>query len=241
MRDSWSILLHGSRKGKWSIVRRRDDDPAAAGGGSPSPDPLPADPALADPVADPNIPAGPAAPNPDDAMWGDLAPDPTPGPAAKPAEIPEEYTRALAISDYVKEPAHLERAVQAAQEMWDVQTGREPVTKLLEAFRASNPQQFEKMMAEQLIPFVEQMSGKKLGEIATPDRPMTVAEYEQRMQQDQQRAQQQRQQEDDQRQEAQVRTQAENAGGKHLETLIEAGNGIFEGDVQAAVGAVFAQ
>jgi hypothetical protein len=169
-------------------------------------------------------------------MWGDLKDEPVADPNAAPPAIPEEFSKALNISEYVKEPAHLERAVQAAQEMWDVQTGKAPATSLLEGLRQSNPQQYEKVMLEQIIPYVEQITGKKLGETAPvdPNSPEALrAELERIKQQPLIEAQQREQQ--------QYVAKAEAAGGAHLETLIKSGNGIFEGDLAAAVQAVGAQ
>lgn len=237
----WSILFHGTRSGKWSVRRRRDDAPAADGGGSAPVVDAPVDPTPAPDATDAAHPVDPPAQDDFEAMWGDLK-DETPvvDPAAPPA-VPEEFQKVFGISDYVKEPAHLETAVKAAQEYWDVQTGKAPATTLLEGLRASNPQQYEKVILEQLVPYIEQVTGKKLGDAPAEDKPMTVAEYEQRRQQDAQRAQQEQQQAEQQRQENQTRYQAEQAGGKKLEEFIAAGNGIFESDVPSAVQAVASQ
>lgn len=199
-------------------------------------DAAPVDTAVPDAPVDATHPDGTTpAVDPNEAMWGDLKDEPATDPNAAPV-IPEEYSKALSISEYVKEPAHLEQAVRAAQEMWDVQTGKVPATALFEGMRQSNPQQYEKMMLEQVIPYVEQITGKKLGETAPvdPNSPEALrAELERIKQQPLIEAQQRERQ-------AYV-SRAEEAGGKHIETLIKSGNGIFDGDVQAAVQAVGAQ
>lgn len=202
--------------------------------------PVDSTPAADPTLVDPSTATDPKPVDDNEAMWGDLSEEPA-QPAADPQAIPEAYTKALSVSDYVKQPEHLEQAVRAAQEMWDVQTGKQPVTAILEAFRAGNAQQFEKMFLEQLVPYVEQLTGKKLGGAPEPDRPMTVQEYEQRRQADAQRAEQERVQAEQQREQAAFTARAEEAGGKHLATLISNGNGIFDGDTFAAVNAVSAQ
>src|SRR5260370_86164 len=77
--------------------------------------------------------------------------------------MPEEVTRALGLSDYVKEPAHLENAVNAASQVWDVASGKAPASGLLEGMRASNPAGYEKMIREDIIPYIEHITGQQLG------------------------------------------------------------------------------
>jgi hypothetical protein len=151
------------------------------------------------------------------------------------AAVPEEYTKVLGISDYVKEPAHLESAVRAATEVWDVVTGKGTASGLMEGMRAQNPQQFEKTVFEDLVPYIEKITGKKFGgEEAAPD-PMAQLQAEVERLKNQPIIERQ------ERDQAAYRTSAEQAGGKHIEALIENGNGIFDGDTAAAVQAVSAQ
>lgn len=171
----------------------------------------------------------------DEAMWGDLKEEPAApvDPNAAPV-IPAEFSRVLSISDYVKEPAHVEAAVQTASEVWDVVSGKKSASSLLEAMRSQNPTQYEKTILEDVVPYIEKITGKKFGgEQAAAD---PVAE----MRAELERLKQQPLIEAQQRQQQQYVQSAENAGGAKLEEFIKAGNGIFDGDVQGAVSAVSA-
>src|SRR6202789_953424 len=92
------------------------------------------------------------------------------------AALPDVVSKALTISDYVKEPAQLESAVRAAQELWDVAAGKVPAASMLEGMRANNPAGFEKMVLNDLIPYIEQITGKKLGAPDANAAPDPVAE-----------------------------------------------------------------
>jgi hypothetical protein len=92
--------------------------------------------------------------------------------------MPEEVTRALGISDYVKEPAHLENAVNAASQVWDVASGKAPASGLLEGMRASNPAGYEKMIREDIIPYIEHITGQKLGGTGEQQAPDPVAQLQ---------------------------------------------------------------
>lgn len=173
--------------------------------------------------------------DPNEAMWGDLKADEPVDPNAAPPAIPEEFSKVLGISEYVKEPAHIESAVRTASEVWDVVSGKAPASGLLEAMRGQNPAQYEKTVTEDIIPYIEKITGKKFGgEAAAPD---PIAEMRAEMERLKQvpllEAQQREQQQHVQR--------AEQAGGVKIEEFIKAGNGIFDGDVQGAVQAVAAQ
>jgi hypothetical protein len=89
--------------------------------------------------------------------------------------MPEEVTRILGLSDYVKEPAHLENAVNAATQLWDVASGKAPAAGLLEGMRASNPAGFEDMIRKDIIPYIEQITGQKLGGTGEQQAPDPVA------------------------------------------------------------------
>lgn len=174
-----------------------------------------------------------------DKLFGELKDDEPVAGAVDPnaaAALPEAVTKALAISDYVKEPAHLEAAVMAAQELWDVSSGKVPAANMLEGMRARDPQGFEKLVLNDLIPYLEHITGKKLGgaEAAAAD-PMAemqakLRELEQRPQiEAQQREQQQQQQ------------QAETASRTAVEGFIKVGSGIFDGDTDGALNGILAQ
>lgn len=155
--------------------------------------------------------------------------------AAQPA-VPEAVTRALGISEYVKDPAHLENAVRAADEVFQVQMGKIPAHQMLEGFRARDPQGFERIVKESLIPYIEHITGQKLGGAAAePPDPVAAlaAEVERLKQQPIVEAQQ--------RQEAQQRATADTATRTHVETLIKAGSGVFDGATDDAINAMAAQ
>lgn len=194
-------------------------------------------PVEATPVAEETHPDSLATPEvpEEEAMWGDLKPEEAVDPNA-PLVVPDEYAKALSTSEYVREPAHLEAAVVTASALWDVVDGKKQASELLEGMRAQNPTQYEKTMMEDIIPYIEKITGKKFGgdSAAAPDPVAALqAEVERLKNQPAIEAQQREQQQFVQR--------AEQTGGQKLEEFIKAGNGIFEGDVAAAVAAVGAQ
>jgi hypothetical protein len=91
--------------------------------------------------------------------------------------LPEEVTQALGLSEYVTEPAQLKGAVNAATVLWDVMEGKTKATGLLEGMRQHGGEEgFAKMIREDIIPYIEIITGMKLGkpgEVAVPD-PMTT-------------------------------------------------------------------
>ena len=169
--------------------------------------------------------------DPNEAMWGDLTTEAEP---VAPA-VPNEFSKMLELSDYVREPQHLESAVRTAAEVWDVVEGKQQASALLEGMRAQNPQQFEKMVLQDLVPYIEKLTGKKFGGESAPPDPMAAlrAELEQVKLQPQIEAQQRQQQ-------SQI-DQAENLSKTRIEQFIKSGNGVFDGDVQSAVTAISAQ
>lgn len=195
----------------------------------------PVDAAPVEPVQDAPVDDTGAAPvDSNEAMWGDLKADEPAAPEA--SALPEEVSRALGLSEYVKEPAHIEAAVRTASEVWDVVTGKGTAAGMLEGMRLQNPAQYEKTVREDLIPYIEKITGQKFGAAAeaSPDPLQTLqqelAELKQRpLLEAQQREAQQTQQ------------RADTATGQHVETLIKSGNGIFDGDVNGAIGAMAAQ
>jgi len=192
---------------------------------------------VADPVADAPHPDGLTPPVDDsEAMWGDLKPEePAPvDPNAAPV-IPAEFTKALSISEYVKEAAHVEAAVQTASEVWDVVSGKKSASSLLEAMRSQNPTQYEKSMLEDIIPYIEKITGKKLGTSeAAPD---PVAE----MRAELERMKQQPLIERQEREKQELVNRAGQASDAKIAEFIKGGNGIFDGNHQGAIDAIAAQ
>lgn len=172
----------------------------------------------------------------DEAMWGDLKEE-TPAPIDPNAApvVPAEFSKVFSISDYVKEPAHVEAAVQTASEVWDVVSGKKSASSLLEAMRGQNPQQYEKTVMEDIIPYIEKITGKKFGATETAPDPVAEMRAELERLKDQPRIAEQ------QRVETERIATAERTGGAKVEEYIKAGNGIFDGDVPAAIAAVGAQ
>lgn len=170
-------------------------DGLSGGGGTAVVDAHAADPVPSsdpvDPIADP-APSDPSDPYAtlEAAMAAELGDDPAPvDPATpEPPAVPEAFQQALAISEFVKSPEHVQQAVRAADEVWKVASGQSPVSGLLESMRASNPQGFETVMAG-LIPYIEQVTGKALGgtpEIPADPRDARLSAIEQRFQQEEQ-------------------------------------------------------
>lgn len=193
-------------------------DPAAGGapaesGGAPDAGTPPADDGQQLNPLDPGT-GDPAAPD-FESLFADPTPEPV-DPNAPPAALPPEFQQALGISEYVKEPAQLQQAVRAADEIWGVENGKVPVHQMLEGFRARNPEGFAKIVRESLIPYVEQITGQKLGgaqqEPQTPEQ-QRIAAIEQRFQQQQAQEQQAQQQQQIQR--------ADQAAGTKVSELLK--------------------
>lgn len=112
-------------------------------------------------------------------------------------QIPGGFENALSISEFVREPQHVEQAIRAADEVWRVAAGQQPVTSLLEGMRSANPTGYEKIVRD-LIPYIEQITGKKFGAdpAAPPDpRDQRLSALEQQYRAEQQQRQQQAYQE----------------------------------------------
>lgn len=151
-------------------------DPAAGmpgGGGGTAVAPAPS--ALPEPVAAAPVDANAAPPTPDGDLFGaleqamaaelppDAAPvDPNAPPVAAEPQIPPEFAQALQISDFVREPAHVEQAIRAADEVWKVASGQAPASSMLEGIRSANPQAFESII-QNLVPYIEQITGQRFG------------------------------------------------------------------------------
>ena len=185
-------------------------------------------------------PADQAAADPSEAMWGDLTADEAAAAgdphAAQPHALPESVQKALGLSEYVREPEHIEAAVKTAAEVWDVVAGKSPASALLEGLRGQNPQQYEKVIREDIIPYIEHITGQKFGSgEATPPDPLKAmqAELAELKNRPQIEAQQRQQQQE-------IRN-AYAATEQTLTPLIEKGNGVFEGDMQGAMTAIAAQ
>lgn len=78
----------------------------------------------------------------------DVAADPTLSDSAQSGEIPEQFAQALTISPYVTSAESVQQAVRAADEVWQVATGKIPARQMLEGFRNQNPAQFESIVAD---------------------------------------------------------------------------------------------
>ncbi len=226
------------------------DEPILDATAPPAADPIPAATPAVDPTPDASHP-DPLAPvvNDDDAMWGDLKEDPPAAPdanAAAPAIAPE-LTRVFESSNYVKSMEHIPSAVQTAGEVWDISTGRAKASNLLEQLQSVNPAVFEAQLNDNLIdfmiPHIERIRGQKFGAPPAddPDRPMTRAEYEQAQRDSHHKAQVEQATQAQQR-ERQGHIDRFNAASQtKIEEYIKGGNGIFDGDVDAAINSVGAQ
>ena len=157
-------------------------------------------------------------------------------PNAPAAAVPEEITRALAVSEYVKDASHLENAVRAADEVFQVQLGKIPAHQMLEGFRAREPQQFEKIVRESLIPYIEHLTGLKLGGAAAAAADPMVT-----MQQELDHLKGQPQRDEEQRVATANRNEADTLTRTHVEDLITKGTGIFDGATDDAITAMAAQ
>jgi hypothetical protein len=76
--------------------------------------------------------------------------------------VPPEFQQAMGISEFVKDPTQLAGAVTLADQVIKVQNGQAPISGLMENFRAQNEPAFVKAVTENLIPYIEQITGKKL-------------------------------------------------------------------------------
>jgi hypothetical protein len=179
------------------------DAPVIPGGGAPVGDPAPLAPAA---PSDPAVaPVNPNAPPSDPAAPPDLAGlqaeidrlaaenaeppvDPNSAPTV-PGQLPQEFQN---ISPFVTDSASGERAIRAADEVWKVATGELPARTLVEGIREANPAQFQAIVND-LIPYLEQVTGKKFGGEATPVDPVEklrseIAQKEQKQAEAQQQA-----------------------------------------------------
>jgi len=107
------------------------------------------------PATGTETPVTPAPVDPNDpmvalqaAMDAQLGTDTPADPNAAPPEgttpeIPEAFQQALTISEFVTTPESVQQAVRAADEVWQVATGKLPARAMLEGFKNSNPQQYQ--------------------------------------------------------------------------------------------------
>lgn len=103
-----------------------------------------------------------------ESLFKDPEPEtPVVDPNAPIATVPPEFQQAMGISEFVKDPTQLAGAVTLADQVIKVQNGQAPVSGLMENFRAQNAPAFEKMVRENLIPYMEQITGMKLMDPAT--------------------------------------------------------------------------
>lgn len=169
-----------------------------------------------------------------EAMWGNLTDEP-PAAAAE-TVIPPEFSKVFGLSEYVKEPAHVESAVRTAAEVWDVVSGKSKASGLLEAMRAQNPAQYEKTVLEDIVPYIEKITGKKFGAVSdtAPDPVAEMRAEIERLKDAPVREAQQRQQE-------QQIQRAHQVTAQHLEGLVKSGNGIFDSNVNGAMDSIAAQ
>jgi hypothetical protein len=111
-------------------------------------------------------PETPATPD-----YESLFADPEPNATPETPPVADEFAKVLGISEYVREPAHVEAAVRTAGEVWDVVSGKSQASALLEGMRSQNPTQYEKTVREDLIPYIEKITGQKFGAQAEPKSP----------------------------------------------------------------------
>jgi len=103
----------------------------------------------------------------------DGAVDPNAAPVA--TEVSDQFKEVLGISEYVKSPEHVSTAIRAAAEVWDVAAGKIPASQMLEGMRAGNPEGFERAVND-LIPYIEKLTGQKFGAADPNAAPDPVAE-----------------------------------------------------------------
>lgn len=185
MLHQWSILFHGQRGGRLSVVRRRDIDQVAAGGGSDAPTDAPVDsPGDATPTdgLDAPLDDAPIAPNLEELFADPKVDDPAlVDPNAPPITVPPVFQQAMGISEFVKDPSQLAGAVTLADQVLKVQNGNAPISGLMENFRAQNELAFVKAVNENLIPYIEQITGMKLMDPAKAGTPTEKTPEQQRI------------------------------------------------------------
>lgn len=156
----------------------------------------------------------------------DLFKDPEPeapapvDPNAAPTEVPKEFQEALGISEYVKDATHLAGAVTLADAVLKVQNGQAPISGLLENFRSQNEAGFVKTVQENLIPYIEHITGMKLMDPGAAPQTEKTPE-QQRIDAIEQRFQQQEQQ----REQVQIQQQVQQAQG----VLLQAADNALKG------------
>lgn len=238
-----------------------DADPAAAAVADPTGDPTSAetvaDPAaaVADPAADPaaaavDPAADPAAAaavvDPEQDAFDKLFPkdeDPAAAaaaaavdPNAPAAVVSEAMQKAFAVSEYVKDESQVENAIRAADEVFQVQLGKIPAHQMLEGFRARSPETFEKIVRESLIPYIEHLTGQKLGgaAAAAPDPMAALTAEVERLKGEPARLESARVANEN-------RADADTKTRTHVESLIKSSNGIFDGATDDAINAMVRQ
>lgn len=159
-------------------------------------------------------------------------PDPN---AAAPA-VSEAMQKAFAVSEYVKDESQVENAIRAADEVFNVQLGKIPAHQMLEGFRARSPEQFEKVVRDSLIPYIEHLTGQKLGgaQGEAPDPLKTLQAEVERLKGEPARMEAERQAVAD-------RNQADTLTNSHVEGLIKASSGVFDDATNDAINAMAAQ
>lgn len=246
------------RAGKLSVsgASGEDADPAAApvadATGDPNglaTEPIAADPAAAAEAIDPAAVLDPNAPAVDELSdFEKLFPADDPADAAAAAAaaavdpnaaapvVSEAMQKAFAVSEYVKDESQVENAIRAADEVFQVQLGKIPAHQMLEGFRARDPEGFERIVTQSLIPYIEHLTGKKLGGAPgeAPDPLATMQAEIDRLKGEPQRA-------EERRLAIEHHNQADTATRSHVETLIKASAGIFDGATDDAINAMAAQ
>lgn len=164
-------------KEKWfrfvprSICSIEGDGGAPAGGAAVSDPVAPAGDAPATPVTtDPAVPAADAI-DPNDPLASltadidKLAAEDAVDLNAPPAEVgavPQEFQQALELSPFVTNPAQVQQAVRAADEVWKVASGELGAATLFEGLKGANPQRYQEIVNE-AVQYIEQVTGKKFG------------------------------------------------------------------------------
>lgn len=156
----------------------------------PVPTETPVDTPAETPVEAPETPA----PSDLEAYLADqLKEAPAETPQEAPVEVPEAFQKALQVSEWVKSPDQVEHAVRAADEVWKVQTGQLPAWQMIDAVKSYDPARYEAIVNE-IIPYLEQVTGKKFGDGDPNAAPDPVAQLRTEIaQRDQEQRQQQEQ------------------------------------------------
>jgi hypothetical protein len=211
-----------------SVCSIEGDGGAPAGGAAVS-DPAPV--ATADPAAPTVDPAAPVvdAVDPNDPLASltadidKLAEADVVDPAAAPevGAVPPEFQEALQLSPFVTNPAQVQQAVRAADEVWKVASGELPASSLFEGLKGANPQRYQEIVNE-AAQYIEQVTGKKFGgEQAAAD---PVEQLRQEILQKEQAREQAHQQQQFQIQSA----QANKVAGEFIATQLK--STLFEGN-----------